>query len=438
MIKRLSGIVLCLCLIFSLTGCDFFTADTAELLSPPELTGDLYPISEAIKMSVSGNYTLEYPSRGDYRSAIVQHDINRDGILEAFAFYSTQGENGTVMNINAVANRNDTWSSVATADIAAGGVDRIDFCDLDHDGTDEILVGWEIYGTSELKLAVYSLGEKNLTQRMLEQYTHYTTCDLDNNDRNEIFIVRSFPSEARNSAHLYSLSNVGVNLISSCELDSAAKTLNHPTVSTLSGGAPAIFIDEIKGIGAVTEVIFLEKGVLQNPLLNKETKETTATLRSASLECRDINADGILEIPVSRDVPTVTRTTESEKQYLTEWCSFNGQNLTVQLTAFMNLNEGYYYILPQKWLGNIAISRDSENALTEIYRFSSEENVSGERLMFIKSVKKSDWDNGVYKIQDAAEIVNDGETSYICNISDSAAADGITAEKVKSDFKLLN
>ena len=91
MIKRLSGIVLCLCLIFSLTGCDFFTADTAELLSPPELTGDLYPISEAIKMSVSGNYTLEYPSRGDYRSAIVQHAINRDGILEAFAFYSTQG-----------------------------------------------------------------------------------------------------------------------------------------------------------------------------------------------------------------------------------------------------------------------------------------------------------------------------------------------------------
>ena len=58
--------------------------------------------------------------------------------------------------------------------------------------------------------------------------------------------------------------------------------------------------------------------------------------------------------------------------------------------------------------------------------------------MFIKSVKKSDWDNGVYKIQDAVEIVNDGETSYICNISDSAAADGITAEKVKSDFKLLD
>ncbi len=438
MIKKILCFALCLAMLLSLCGCNFFTADTAELLSPPELTGDLYPISEALEKSVSGNYTLEYPSRGNYRSAVVQHDINKDGILEAFAFYSTQGDDGTVMNINAVVNRDDGWKSIATSGLTAGGVDRIEFCDLDHDGTDEILVGWEIYGTTELKLAVYSLGEKTLTQRMLEQYTHFATCDLDRNDRNEIFIIRSFPSESRNSAHLYALSSVGVNQISSCELDSTAKTFNHPVISTLSNGTPAIYIDEIKGIGAVTEVIFLEKDILQNPLLNPETKETTATLRAATLNCRDINDDGILEIPIRRDVPTVTRNTEGEKQYLTEWCSFSGQGLAVQQTAFMNLTEGYYYIIPPKWLGNIAILRDAENSLTEIYRFSNEENISGERLLFIKSVKKPDWDKGVYKIQDAVEIVNNGETAFIGYVSDTAKADGITVEKVKSDLKLFN
>ncbi len=436
MTGKIACLIVCFIMLFSLCGCDLFTADTAELLSPPALTGDMYPIDTAIKKSITSNYTLEYPSRGDYRSAIVQHDLNKDGVLEAFAFYSTQDKEVTTMNINAVANKNGEWISVAMQSIAAGGVDRIDFCDLDRDGIDEILVGWEIYGTSELKLAVYSLGENTLTQRMLEQYTHFSFCDLDDDDKNEIFIVRSFPAESRNSAHLYTLTNVGVELVSSCELDSTAKTLNHPVVSTLSTGIPAVYIDEIKGVGAVTEVIFLEKGQLQNPLMETEAKETTLTLRAATLESRDINGDGILEIPVRRDIPTVTKSTEGEKQYLTDWCSFSGETLTTQLTAFMNVSEGYYYIIPQKWLGNIAVLRDAENSLTEIYRFDTENNVSGERLLYFKSVKKSDWDKGSFRNQDVTEIVNNGEISYLCYISPVAQAEGITTEKIKSELKL--
>ncbi len=436
MVRKISAILLCLGMLFSLCGCDFFTADTAALLSPPALTGDMYPIDKAIKKSVGSDFTPEYPSRGNYRSAVIQHDINKDGILEAFAFYSTQSRETTTMNINAVVNRDGEWKSVAVQTITAGGVDRIDFCDLDNDGVDEILVGWEIYGTSELQLAVYSLGEKTLTQRMLEQYTHFSFCDLDKNDKNEIFIVRSFPAESRNTAHLYALTSVGVSLVSSCELDSRAKTLNHPVVSSLSNGTPAVYIDEIKGVGAVTEVIFLEKGQLQNPLLDKDAKETTLTLRAATLECRDINDDGILEIPVRRDVATVTRSTEGEKQYLTDWCSFGGEGLTVQLTAFMNVSEGYYFVVPQKWIGNMAVLRDSENAITEFYRFDSENNVSGERLLYIRAVRKTDWDNGLYKNQPATEIVNNGEISFIGSISDAAKADGITEEKVKADLRL--
>ena len=189
-------------------------------------------------------------------------------------------------------------------------------------------------------------------------------------------------------------------------------------------------------MGATTEVIFLEKGQLVNPLLNSEAMETTATLRIATMECRDINDDNILEIPVRREVPNVTRTNDSEKQYLTDWCSFNGTELTSQMTTFVSVSEGYYYIIPAKWIGQIALLRDESSGLTEIYRFNSEENVSGERLLYIRSVKKADWDSGVYKNQDVTEIVNNGETSYICYISAAAEAEGITAEKVKTDLKL--
>ena len=435
MVKKILCLLACFLCSLTLCGCDIFTADTAELLSPPALTGDLLPIDTAIKESVKTLYTLEYPSRGNYRSAIIQHDINNDGVLEAFAFYSTQDRETTSMNINAIANKSDRWVSIATQSISAGGVDRIEFSDLDADGIDEILVGWEIYGTSERKLAVYSLGENALTQRLLEQYTHFTYCDLDEDGRREVFISRSTPAESRNTAHLFTLTSVGVSMISSCELDSTAKTLNHPVVSTLSTGKPAIYIDEIKGVGAVTEVLFLEKGQLQNPLMDAETRETTATLRTATLESRDINGDGIIEIPIRREVATVTKTTEGEKQYLTDWCSFTGETLTPKLTAYMNLNDKYYYVIPKKWIGSVAVLSDPENSLTEIYSFDNENNVSGDRLLYIKAVDKTKWDRGDYKGEDVEEIVNNGETVLVCYISETAKQQGITALKVKNDLK---
>ena len=279
------------------------------------------------------------------------------------------------------------------------------------------------------------MGENALTQRLLEQYTHFTYCDLDEDGRREVFIARSTPAESRNTAHLFTLTSVGVSMISSCELDSTAKTLNHPVVSTLSIGKPAIYIDEIKGVGAVTEVLFLEKGQLQNPLMDTETRETTATLRTATLESRDINGDGIIEIPIRREVATVTKTTEGEKQYLTDWCSFTGETLTPKLTAYMNLNDKYYYVIPKKWIGSVAVLSDPENSLTEIYSFDSENNVSGDRLLYIKAVNKTKWDNGDYKGEDVEEIVNNGETVLVCYISEIAKQQGITALKIKNDLK---
>lgn len=434
MLRKILCVLSVICLMVTLCGCDLFTADTAALLSPPSLAGDMYPISEAIKKSVSVPYSFEYPARGDYRSAVVQYDINHDGILEAFAFYSTQENETKSMHINAVENIKGEWKAVATSDITAGGVDRIDFCDLDLDGVDEILVGWEIYGTSDLRLAVYSLKDDVLTQRMLEQYTHFIYCNLDSDDRNEIFIVRSSPSESRNTAHLYSLSKTDATEISACELDSSSKTLNHPFAATLSTGEPAIYIDEIKGVGAITEVLFLKKGTLVNPLLDKKAKETTATLRSASFETKDINDDGIPEIPVQSQVPTVTKSGSGEPLYLTNWCSFNGEALTSQLTAMINLTDGYYYGIPQKWIGKIAVLKDSQGALMEIYRYRPKDATAGERLLYFRAVKKSDWDAGKYNREDVKEIVNDGETSYICYISSAAEKDGIDIEKIRTDF----
>ena len=59
--------------------------DTQNLMSPPKATGDKADIQRVIEES-AGSYTFKYPQKGDYRSAVIMHDINGDGTDEAVAF----------------------------------------------------------------------------------------------------------------------------------------------------------------------------------------------------------------------------------------------------------------------------------------------------------------------------------------------------------------
>ena len=127
MFRKLILCLLVLCLAFSLCGCDFFMADTAELLSPPALSDDFKEISDAINASAKQDYLMEYPQAGDYRSAVVQKDINGDGVNEAFAFYSTKDGETEIMNINLIQLKDKEWKSVSVQSIVAAGVHRIEF-----------------------------------------------------------------------------------------------------------------------------------------------------------------------------------------------------------------------------------------------------------------------------------------------------------------------
>ncbi|MBR4973015.1 MAG: VCBS repeat-containing protein [Clostridia bacterium] len=436
MCKRFMALVVCLFGIMCLSGCDLFAIDTAELLSPPMLSGELKPIADVINKTAGDGYSFKYPSRGDYRSAVVREDIDGDGILEAFAFYSvTDGETVT-MHINAITKRNGEWVSVATQKIVAASVDKIDFCDLDGNGIKEILVGWEIYGTSEMRLAVYGFEENTLTQRMLQKYTHFETCDLDDDDKYEILLINADIGSG-NTASLFALTDNGITQISACALDSTSKTFDEPIISTLSNGKPAVYIDEIKGVGAVTEVIFLEKGSLVNPLYSSETKETSATLRSVTFRVTDIAGDGIYEIPIQENVPSVITNDANEILYLTNWCSFNGETLTVQRTDMINVIDGYSYTVPARLIGKIAVLKNTATHIREIYEYNAEEETIGLSLILFKAVSADQWQEEVLRGTDGQEIMKRDDTVFVAYISDTAKVQGITIDTVKSSFSIF-
>lgn len=432
--KLISGLLI-FCLSFTLCGCDFFMADTAELLSPPALSDNFKHISEAIKESAQSDYSMEYPKFGEYRSAVVQKDIDRDGVIEVFAFYSTKDGETEIMNINLIQLKDKEWKSVSVQSIVAAGVHRIEFCDLDQDGISEILVGWQIYSTSDMQLAVYSFKDGSLTQVMLNRYSHFVICDLDENKIDDVLIVDMDDKKQQNTASLYGFTNGKVIQIGRCVLDSKVQSFGHPIVSELSSGKPAVYIDSVKGIGAITEVIIYEKGKLLNPLYDNELLETTKTLRAVNLSTQDFNGDGVLEIPVQLNVPSVVENKAAEKLYLTNWCSFNGELLTTQVTSMVNLIDGYYYNLPSKWVGNIAVLKDTDNRIREVYSYNTEKMVVGDSLLYMRAIKISDWDKGVYNALNLMEIGRTKDSVIACRIP---RVSGITFDNAKKSFGIYN
>lgn len=434
MLKKTMLLVFSILLCFTMCGCDFFAADTTELLSPPSLSDDLKLISTAIEQSCEVDYLMKYPLSGEYRSAVVQKDVDGDGVNEAFAFYSTKDGEDEIMNVNVIRFENNTWKSFSVQTIVASGVHRIEFCDLDQDGISEILVGWQIYSTNDMQLAVYSYNAGKLTQQMLHRYNHFVICDLDENKADEVLIVDIDTIKQQNTASLHGLIDGDIVQIGKCQLDGKIQSFGHPIVSELSSGKSAVYIDSVKGIGAITEVLIYEKGKLLNPLYDEQLAETTKTLRAASLQTHDFNGDGGLEIPVQLNVPSASKSAAAEKLYLTNWCTFNGELLTTQVTSMVNVIDGYYYNIPSKWIGNIAILKDTDNRIREVYSYDTEKMSVGSSLIYLRAISRRDWENGVYNALGLLEIGRTDDSVIACRISQKS---GITFEDVKKNFGIF-
>ncbi len=435
MVKKVLTLVIIILMCMSFAGCDIIDS-TKDMVAPPELTGEMSMIADALYKSVGANCDLKYPSTGDHRSAIVLEDINGDSIFEAFAFYSTSDDEMTTMHINVICQQNGVWTSVWDQTTVAIGVEMIDFCDLDNDGVQEILIGWEVNGNNEKQLSVFSFNQNKLSQQLLQPYTSFMCCDLDNNGVNDIFVHLLNTAEKINKALIYNFSDGQISQTAGCLMDGSIKSAEAPILSTLSNGQKAIYINEIKGVGAITEVLYISKGELVNPLLDTVNSfENMLTLRAASLKIQDINSDGILEIPVASDLPNAIES--DEKLYYTNWCSFNGEKLSVKLVTVVNTVDGYYLTVPNSMVGYLAVLKDIENHERKFYHYDSQNNVLGQLLFTITAVDADDWASKDFDHGNKVEISRNGDTIFVAELGEGASAFAITTDVIKDTFYLV-
>ena len=436
--KKKQAVLVCIILVMLCTllcGCAPFTRETESLLAAPKLMGELQPVQKALEKFIGGKYSLKFPASGETKSAITLVDLNADNVNEAVAFYSTSVDNTVTMHVTVLGNENGEWSCFATEKIIAGGIERVQFVDVDSDGTKEIVVGWNVYGAVDKTVAVYDFAGKTLMKLIEEPYTIFALCDLDNGFSTDLLTIYLDQASASAVAKYFDITARGVAQLGVCPLDSNVTSYYDPILVKTTDTSYSLYVDCVKGAGLITEVLYVENGSLMSTFYNAETKETAETYRPQIVPCRDFDSNGIPEIPVMIEQPIDVNQSASAA-YLTVWKEISGTELVDKIYTLMNYSDGYSLTLTKDMAENTATVRNLETRERIVYEYDYKDEKFGREIFRVRVISRTSYDSGAFK--DGYIVLSISETQvWLARLSEYSNEFNINEKNIKETFSLI-
>ncbi len=442
--KRIISVLVLALMLCSLSGCSFSSLFTPieKLIRPPKLYGENSELQVAFEQYVGPNIVLKSAASGNYRSAFVLFDIDGNGSNEALVFYSAD-INQSAVKIQVMEKKNGKWTGIGNLLGSGSEVYSVDFVDMNSDGCYEIIVGWCLYENATDKIfTIYGCNgnPKNIKSLCTESFTYLMPIDFDNDGMTEIFyIMLDTTSQIRQSnARLLKLQDDEmIATVSEVKLDASVSGYSDVKVESLSEKSPTrIYLDAVKGeTQMITDVVYYDSTTktMVAPLLDKETQSNLKTWRSIKLSSRDINSDGVIEIPMQTTMhagETVLTDSESPTAlYITEWCQLVGNNLTTVLNSYVDTINGYILTIRDELYGNITMTNNvSERELT-VYGLSKYSKRKTDELFVLKVVDSDDWHRNKDKLySDYVELMSLSSGTMIYKTTEFCADYGITSE----------
>ncbi len=435
LLKKAACLALAAVLCVSLCSCTLFDADISALISPPSPKGELGQIQKALIAHAGEKFSFAHPSSGEYLSPIITKDIDNDGENEAFAFYSTADAGSITMHLAFINDDDNGWQTCSDTTITAGGVDKIEFSDIDNDGVLELLVGWSLYGDIDKQVAIYDLAKGVLVQRLIEEYSFFLIADINNDNNNNLLIAHLDSTDKTAIAKLFSIKDDNIFEIGSCELDGGVTEYKTPIVSTLANGKTAVYVDAVKGSGIITELIYHDGTLLKNAFIEQGSNINSSTQRDAEFTLRDFNGDGRPEIPFNTILPGTANTYPA---YITLWCEFDGTKLYSKGAALMNYIDGYYVMLPDGWKSdNITVSKLVDSKLRIFSLWDAKNSKAGNELLRIKAVPIEEWDKSNEARGDYQEMLRSDNHVIAALISSYVGDSAISSAQLKNMIGLI-
>lgn len=439
----------------SMSACSLNILDNSDVMRPPRATGNEAEIQDCIEKQAGGSYTLKYPSSGEYRTAIIMHDLTGDGKNESVALYRGS-DKASGINVSLLDEIDGTWQNMATFTNSCTEIDRVIFCDINGDGCDDVIIGWSNYGVLPSRLTAYVKANGEYRESSVEQtYSDIVSGGFTNNNCDSLILLTPGSSQRKAAAALVTLNDQkeSLKIASTAEMNSNVFEFESISKGYLTKDIFGVAVDgKIDGSHCLTQVLYCDES---NKLVNPFS-DNSSMKRENNLNSCDINHDGIIEIPVCEKMPGENGEQESFICDLVSWKVFDEKtrNLNPALYTIQNEAGGYLLTINSDWYSKVT-ARNDDSGETRIYKWSSEElPQKGDLIYTVKRFYAEEWKKSG---EDYTEILTDGGFTYAVKIEEliqSAEADDydylsdgtivdntidytVTVDEIKDGFMLI-
>lgn len=434
--KGRAGFLAILWLAFFLcTGCSSVNLNPESLMSPPLVTEDQSQIMELIqKDSGTNGAIMRYPRSGDYRSAVIFKDFTGDSQEDAVALYQTSEGTGTTIAF--LTKRSGSWKITSTFVNVASQVDRVCFGDLNGDGVNETVVGWGSLQNQTGSVSVFEYRNGKITEHQPDVNAgEMVLVDMNDDGKSELFLVTLAGTDGSKAvASLYELrSESSLVKEASMEINQSVVRYDSIQVGRINEDTRAVIVDGTCADGnSITQVIgWNKKDSILKALLSDT--QVAATSRGAQLQCnaRDINQDGLIEIPTASLLPGVNEEALSCVSYLVSWNRLDKEEstLSVVVNTVVNSDAGYAFSYPDMWENKVTCKKDGDSMVFLL--------VDGEtEVMRINMFAVSRWNTTASKGYE--ELAEQNSVVYAVKKGDYQGELQMNNEDIRQAFMLLD
>lgn len=443
--KKLFALVTVVALIFICSGCslNFFSVDS--LITPPAQSGKNGEVQKAFNdLMKDTKFQLKTPVAGEYQTSFVLLDINNDGSEEAFVFYSDSSSVESSVRMAFMESIDGNW--IITSDIkgAGNGVYDVNFVDLNNDGLLEIFVSWSLLDSKTTRIVstfevVYnedniislnSFGNEYCDSKIFLDFNNDGSDDLvlvylDDTGAVQKSYLRMFLLSEDHKLVKYGETVLDSSIASVSSIQSDTVSLNGSTVTRL-------FIDCLKNDRMIfTELVYWD--AVHRVTVREFTEPSVTNLRNSSVLCKDIDNDGLLEIPSltrlygDENTFTVKSATDTYNFTLLKWNNAKGDGSGDAIVTLYNPLD--YYLFLFNWGDSVTVKYDSLREALIFLEWDEKSQKTGDELFYVARRIE------VAENELLGELLGETENGvYYYEIAEAGYDFGITKESVAASF----
>ena len=411
-------------------GCQMRTVD--QMYVPPERSEDFKSLQTVINNAMTG---MEYsaPISGDNQQIVQMKDLDGDQVPECLLF--TKGGEERPLHILIFSQRGEEYVHADTIDVVGTAFEKVEYAQIDGKGGMEIVVGSQVSDRVSRAVSVFSLSGGEAEQLVTADYVNFLTVDLDANNRSELLVLRSGPTETdRGIAELFSVRDGIMERSVEVSMSETADKLKRILIGRLYGGEPAVYVaSAVDENTLITDVFTVVDGVFTNVSLSSDSGTSIKTMRNYFIHADDMDNDGIMELPSLMEMRSIDTARRDADNYLIRWYSMTAHGETVdKLHTYHNFIGGWYMQVENELASQLSVV-DLGN-VCDFYVWTGDRPVKIFSVYTLtgQSRETQSTAEGRFVLHKAESII------YSAKLDDGALLYGITQETVIRNFHLIH